>query len=374
MKRDSIVITRRDFITKAAVAGAVVTTPAFLAACGNDDDQPSPAAATVAATAVPATPTATMAPEPVVHDVRFQFDWIKNVQFAGHFVADNQGYFADNNIAATLVQGGGGISTPVTINGPGIEIGAISFLSRTVDAIAAGADLIVLGAALQQSPIGFIYMPDNPVNSIEDLVGKRVGLQGESGIADVDTLFRINGLEPDYEYVPTGFDPSPVVEGEVDVYYAFLTNQPLALDARGIEHGVVSLGDLGWTRYGRLWTTTRTYLAENRDAVVGYMRAGIKGWEHAFADNALAVDLTVNEYGVDLGLDADTEAAQLVAQSAFMTSDVTEAKGLMWLDEAVIEGEYEGLRIAGRENLPAIGDLWDQSVLEEVFDGATTLY
>ncbi|MCY3616781.1 MAG: hypothetical protein OXG66_03815, partial [Acidimicrobiaceae bacterium] len=74
------------------------------------------------------------------------------------------------------------------------------------------------------------------------------------------------------------------------------------------------------------------------------------------------------------GLDPANEAAQLVAQSAFMQSDVTAAKGLFWLDEATIEGEYEGLRVSGKENLPAIGDLWDQSVLEEVYAGATSLY
>ena len=338
-----------------ALTGVAVSSPALLAACSG-------------------TPGESAAPPPDLPDVRFQFDWIKNVQFAGHYVAADQGYFAAEGIEAMLVQGGGGIRTEVTINGPGIEMGASAFLSRTVDAMAAGADLVVLGAALQQSPIGFIYMPDNPINTIEDLVGKRIGLQGEAGITDVNTLFAINGIEPDFENVPVGFDPSAVVEGEVDAYYAFLTNQPLALVSQGIDHGVVSLGDLGWTRYGRLWVTTRTYLAENRDLVVGYMRAGIKGWEHAFADNALAVDLTVNTYGVDLGLDAQREAAQLVAQAEFMKSDTTAARGLFWLDEATIEGEYEGLRVAGRENLPAIDDLWDRSVLEEVYGGATSLY
>ena len=361
-------LSRRDFIQRSALVGAALGTPALLVACGDDNGADGAAVTPTTAAAAAAVPVAT------THDVRFQFDWIKNVQFAGHYVGENQGYFADNNVVPSFAQGGSGIATEVTTNGPGIDIGASSFLSRTIDAIAAGADLVVLGAALQQSPIGFIFLPDNPINSIEDLAGKRIGLQGDSGIADVNTLFGVNGLEPDYENVPTGFDPSPVVEGEVDAYYAFLTNQPLALEAQGIDHGVVSLGDLGWTRYGRLWVTTRTYLADNRDAVVGYLRGGIKGWEHAFADNALAVDLTVNEYGVDLGLDADNEAAQLVAQSAFMTSDVTAAKGLFWLDDAVLEGEFEGLRVAGREELPSIDDIWDRTVLEEVFDGATTLY
>ena len=339
-----------------AVTGVAVSSPALLAACSGTPGEPA------------------AAPPPDLPDVRFQLDWIKNVQFAGHYVAADQGYFAAEGIEAVLAQGGGGIATEVTINGPGIELGASSFLSRTIDAMAAGADLVVLGAALQQSPIGFIYLPDNPINTVEDLVGKRIGLQGESGIADVNTLFGVNGVEPDYENVPVGFDPSPVVEGEVDAYYAFLTNQPLALQSRGIDHGTVSLGDLGWTRYGRLWVTTRTYLAENREAVVGYMRAGIKGWEHAFADNDLAVDLTVNTYGVDLGLDPANEANQLVAQSGFMKSDVTAAQGLFWLDEATLEGEYEGLRVAGKENLPAIDDLWDRSVLEEVYAGASSLY
>ena len=344
---------RRDFIQQSALAGTIlVGAPALLAAaCGDDDDSGA-----------------------TTNDVRFQFDWIKNVQFAGHYVGDNQGYFTENNVVPSFTQGGSGIKSEVTINGPGIDMGCSAFLSRTIDAVASGADLVVLGAALPQSPIGFIFMPENPINSIEDLVGRRIGLQGASGIADVDTLFGVNGLEPDYEHVPTGYDPMPVVEGDVDAYYAFLTNQPLALTAKGIDHGVVSLADLGWTRYGRLWVTTRTYLADNRDAVIGYLRGCIKGWEHAFADNALAVDLTVNEYGVELGLDADREAAQLVAQSAFMTSAVTEAKGLFWLDDAVLEGEYEGLRFAGRKNLPEVDAIWDRTVLGEVFDGATTLY
>ncbi|MDE0652319.1 MAG: ABC transporter substrate-binding protein [bacterium] len=336
-----------------------MSSPALLAACRDSSDKTGENGSEASEVAT---------------QVRFQFDWIKNVQFAGHYVAEDQGYFAAEGVSAELVQGGGGIATEVTINGPRINLGASSFLSRTVDAIAAGADLVVLGAALQQSPIGFIYMPDNPINSIHDLVGKRIGLQGEAGIADVNTLFGVNGLQPEYENVPVGFDPSPVVEGEVDAYYAFLTNQPLALEARGIDHGVVSLGDLGWTRYGRLWVTTRTFLAENRAAVVGYMRAGIKGWEHAFADSDLAVDLTVNTYGVDLGLDPQAEAAQLAAQSEFMKSSVTAAKGLFWLDDTTLEGEYEGLRVAGREDLPAVASLWDRSVLEEVYDGATSLY
>ena len=355
-----------------AFVGAVAGSPLLLAACGDDSGDAAPT--TTAGPTTTASPATTTEAPPAVADVRFQFDWIKNVQFAGHYVAEDQGYFAAEGVNAGFAQGGGGIATEVTVNGPGIEMGASSFLSRTIDAMAAGADLVVLGAALQQSPIGFIYLPDNPINTIEDLVGKRIGLQGESGIADVNTLFGVNGVEPDYENVPVGFDPSPVVEGEVDAYYAFLTNQPLALQSRGIDHGTVSLGDLGWTRYGRLWVTTRTYLAENRDAVVGYMRAGIKGWEHAFADNDLAVDLTVNTHGVDLGLDPANEASQLVAQSAFMKSDVTAAKGLLWMDEATIEGEYEGLRVSGKENLPAMDDLWDRSVLEDVYAGTTSLY
>ena len=174
-------LSRRDFIWRSALAGAVVGSPALLAACGDDesDSEGSAAPATTAAAATTAAPTTTAAPAPT--DVRFQFDWIKNVQFAGHYVAADQGYFEAEGINAHLAQGGGGIATEVTINGPGIELGASSFLSRTIDAIEAGADLVVLGAALQQSPIGFIYLPDNPINTVEDLVGKRIGPTGGVG-------------------------------------------------------------------------------------------------------------------------------------------------------------------------------------------------
>ncbi|MCY4665976.1 MAG: ABC transporter substrate-binding protein [Acidimicrobiaceae bacterium] len=164
-----------------AFVGAVAGSPLLLAACGDDSGDAAPT--TTAGPTTTASPATTTEAPPEVADVRFQFDWIKNVQFAGHYVAEDQGYFAAEGVNAGFAQGGGGIATEVTVNGPGIEMGASSFLSRTIDAMAAGADLVVLGAALQQSPIGFIYLPDNPINTIEDLVGKRIGLQGESGIA-----------------------------------------------------------------------------------------------------------------------------------------------------------------------------------------------
>jgi ABC-type nitrate/sulfonate/bicarbonate transport system substrate-binding protein len=120
--------------------------------------------------------------------------------------------------------------------------------------------------------------------------------------------------------------------------------------------------------------TKRDYLTSNRDAVVGFLRATIEGWEQAIKDPAEGVQLTLDVYGKDLGLDQPTEAAQLDAQLPLMQSDLTQQKGLYWMDMDLLSGPmYEALRKGGRDSLPDPNQLVDLSVLEDAYQGKTSL-
>lgn len=347
---------RRRFLRSAAVAGGALLVPStLLAACGGDDEAGDGGTR-----------------------LRYQLDWLKNSQFSGLYIADDRGYYADEGLTVRLLPGADVASHEAVVAGGGAEMGTSSFLSRIVDAVNAGSDLVVVGAALQQSPIGLMSMADNPIQTAEDILGKRIGLQ-EGATAEIQLILQLNGLDPeDWTEVPVGFDPSPLLDGEVDAYYAYLTSQPLAFESQGLVEGedfvVVSFQDLGWYQYGTLAITQRSYLEDNRDAVVGYLRGSIKGWEAAIEDPAEGVRLTMEVYGVDLGLDEENEAAQLDAQIPFMQSDLTAEKGLYWMDMDLLSGPmYEALRQGGRDELPEPDSLVDLTVLEEVYDGSTSL-
>ncbi|MFL5798846.1 MAG: ABC transporter substrate-binding protein [Actinomycetota bacterium] len=351
-------LSRRDFLKTSLIAGGALAGSWVLAACGNGSGGGSGGGG--------------------LTSIRYQLDWIKNSQFAGFYIADDAGYYKDEGLKVTLLPGADVASHEAVVAGGGAEIGTSSFLSRIVDAVNAGSDLVVVGAGFQQSPIGLMSMADNPIKTAQDIVGKKIGLQ-EGATSEIKLILKLNGLNPDdWTEVPVGYDPGPLLRGQVDGYYAYLTNQPLIFEDRGLKLGkdfvVVSFQDLGWYQYGFLAITKRTYLEQNRDHVVGFMRATIKGWERTIQDPSLGIKLTLEKYGKDLGLKEHTETATLNAQLPLMQSPLTKQKGLYWMDMDLLSGPmYTALRKGGRSELPAPDKLVDLSVLQDVYNGKTSL-
>jgi ABC-type nitrate/sulfonate/bicarbonate transport system substrate-binding protein len=351
-------LSRREFLKTSLVVGGAVALPSWLlAACGSGSSGAGGGNLTL---------------------VRYQLDWIKNSEFAGFYIADAEGYYKQEGLTVKLLPGADVASHEAVVAGGGAEIGTSSFLSRIVDAVNSGSDLVVVGAGFQQSPIGLMSMAKNPIRTAKDMVGKRIGLQ-EGSTSEIKLILKLNGLDPNnWKEVLVGFDPSPLLHGQVDAYYAYLTNQPLIFESMGLKEGkdfvVVSFQDLGWYQYGFLAITKRAYLEQHRDHVVGFMRATIKGWERAIQDPQLGIRLTMQKYGKNLGLKEPTEVASLNAQLPLMQSPLTNKKGLYWMDLDLLAGQmYEALRKGGRSKLPAPDKLVDLSVLRDVYGGKTKL-
>lgn len=298
-----------------------------------------------------------------VTDISFQLDWVKNNQFAGFFEADAEGYYADENLSVDFLDGGDVASTAAVIAGGGADIGIVSNMARFVDAIATGADLVVVGAMYQTSPAGLMSLPDLAITSIDDLVGLRIGTD-EAGSADINTLFAVNGLEPDWELVRVGWDAAPLFEDQIDAYYAYLTSQPVSYELEGIDVSTVAFADLGYDDYAGLIVTTREFLDENPEAVAGFMAASQAGWADAIADPAGAIALTLSEYGADLGLDEAAELAAFEAMLPFIQSDTTDASGLFAIDLDRISGSiYDTLTASGRTDLPDVDTAFDADIV-----------
>ncbi|MCU1375079.1 MAG: transporter substrate-binding protein, partial [Actinomycetia bacterium] len=90
---------RRSFLRRGAVGVAGVTVlPAVLAACGSD----SKSSASSATTQKP--------PQQSGSDLGtldFQFSWVKNVEFAGEYIADDKGYYEKVGFSKVNFMSGG---------------------------------------------------------------------------------------------------------------------------------------------------------------------------------------------------------------------------------------------------------------------------
>ncbi|WP_052666019.1 ABC transporter substrate-binding protein [Nitriliruptor alkaliphilus] len=358
----------RRWTTRWAIGIALVM--AATACAGTPDGRSGPTTAPESTAASPAsTPEDEASATP--DDLTVSLGWIKNVEFAGMWLGLDRGYYADNGIDLTVLPGGPQGSEPVVsvLSGES-QIGIQSALGSVMEAISQDNDLVIFGAMFQDGVAGVVSLADNPIRTPEDLVGIR--FLGQEGIDTfIDAVFELNGLDGTYEFIPAGFSPQPLVDGDGEAYSAFLTNQPITLEVdygmvSGQDYFTVTWGELGLPAYADLFFATREWLDANRDLAVRFMRATLRGWEENATDPEAAARLAVEKYGVDLGLDLAQQIRQNELQTDLMVSDATKDHGLLWVDtEWVVGPVAEGLRAAGFSVPDDIASHIDMSILTE---------
>lgn len=250
---------------------------------------------------------------------------------------------------------------------------------RVFQAMAEGGDdWVLFGTQFQTSPAGVISLPDRPVREAADLQGiKFLGQPGAENL--VRAALKIGGFDEDgYEFIPAGWTPEPLMERQGEAYSCFLTNQALILAAQGYVEGedyvTATWDDLGVGLYCNISFAPRSYVEENHDLLVRFMRGMVKGWEVNEHDPAYAAGLATNKYGVDLGLDLNQQIEENKMQIGMMKNDLTDRKGLFWIDPDVVEDQmYPTMEAIGVSPLPDFNKLIDLSILEDAYAGRTSM-
>lgn len=354
--------TRRDFLRRSGYTGGVLLSlpaaSALLAACGSDDDEP--AAATTATTAAAATAT-TAAPAPVeMTDVSFQLGWTKLVQFGGHFMALDRGYFEEEGISAEFVSGGPGIDPVADVASGAILMGDADG-SGLVIAREAGIPVRAFAAIFQKSPFSVMSPAGTPIGSLEDMVGKTIGLP-DGYRPQLTVLLEGAGIDPaDVNMVPVGFDPAVLSSGQVDGYMGYATSQGVALREGGFDINVVYNSDLGDQGYGNAFFATDETIETQSELLIRWLRADLRGWEDAVADPVGMAERVTELYGAETGVELAAEIASAEAQVELIQGN---ENGLLWIDEEVFAATASLSFAAGavESELP-VEDLMTQEIL-----------
>lgn len=310
-------------------------------------------------------------------ELAIQFGWIKNAEFAGNYMADTFGYYTDEGFSSVALLGGGPAVDPIA---PLIAGDALFSYAASEQVAAAvtneDAPLVVIGANFQTNPFCLLYESDSPLESAEDLRGKTIGVQAVNEPVWQAAL-EANGLEegtgPDQvNRIPVEFDPAPLVSGEVDGFFSFVSNEPNILRTEeGMDVGCLMLGDIGVDLYQQLYVTTQDNLESRFDELVAAMTAEVKGWQHAFADPEEAERLTLEVYGADLDLPVESQALELADQEELITAGDTAETGIFYMTEERIAENVELLNSIGFD---VSEDMYTNAVLDEVYADGTELY
>lgn len=312
-------------------------------------------------------------------EINMQYSWIKNEEFAGEFYAYENGYYDEAGF--TEVNG---------ISGP--DTGVAKLLSDEVqvalsDAASIGAaiaeqdaPLKIVGATFQKNPFTILSTVDGGnIATPADLEGKRIGVQ-DSNANVFRALLSANGLsEDDVEIVPVDFDPTPLMDGSVDGFMAYLTNEALTVELAGYEITNLPYAENGVPFVAETYAVTDEYLAENCELVKALLLAEIKGWTDVFQNSTDDTVALVTEYyneaatgnaeGLEAAfgaLDPTKTGLALEATKELISTEETEANGLFTISDELQRQTVESLAAAGWE--VEVEDLFNTTIIDEIYE------
>src|SRR3954454_23288692 len=155
---------RRDLLRLGGRTAAGLTvmgaTGGFLAACASDSST---------------TPTPSGVPS--LGTLNYQLSWIKNVEFAGQYLADANGYYKAAGFSAVNLMAGGPTVSQDSVVAAGKALVGISSPDITGAAIGKGAPLVIIGAQYQKNPFAIMSLASAPITVPTDMIGRKIGVQ-----------------------------------------------------------------------------------------------------------------------------------------------------------------------------------------------------
>ncbi|MDQ6697604.1 MAG: ABC transporter substrate-binding protein [Actinomycetota bacterium] len=351
---------RRDFLRRSALAGAGVAllSSPLLAACGSDSKKVS-TTKSGGKTGSGSGGTASLG------TLTYQLSWIKNTEFAGQYLADSKGYYKESGFDGVNLLSGGPTVQQDAVVASGKAFVGISSPDITASAILKGAPTILIGAIFQKNPFAVMSLAKSPINTPKDLIGKKIGVQSTNESV-WKAFLKANKIdESKVTLVPAQFDPQPLVAGEVDGWFSFITNEPNLLKVKGVETTTFLLNDYGYPLVSQVYVVQKDALTKDRDKLKALMKAEIKGWHDAIKDPSAGPKLVVSKYGNDLKLDVPEQTLESKAQNKLIVSDETKANGIFTVSDKLLAESMATLKLAGVDI--AQDKLFDLSLIDDVY-------
>ena len=212
--------------------------------------------------------------------VSVQLKWLHQAQFAGFYAADQRGYYAQEGLAVSFIEGG-----------PGVDVFAPVLQGTAQFGVAAGDELIVaraegypvraIAAIYRRSPVVFISLADSAVTRPHDFPGKTIRVSADL-VPSLHAMTNRVGVSPDqYHEVILPSDVAAFASGEVPVWEAYLDGLAEAVRQAGYEINVIYPDDYGVHFYGDILFATDDVLSEDPDLAVRFLRATVRGWTYA---------------------------------------------------------------------------------------------
>ena len=250
-------------------------------------------------------------------DVTLQLKWVTQSQFAGYYVALDQGFYEDEDLNVTVLAGGPDIAPTQVIAGGGADV-VVEWMPAALAARENGLPLVNIAQPFKSSGMMLTCWGDVGIAAPADLANRTLGVwffgneypflswMSQLGIATTGKA------EGSVEVLKQGFNVDPLLQRQADCISTMNYNEYWQVIDAGVgadelvtfkyqDQGVATMED------GLYVLEENLSDAEFTDKMTRFVRASMKGWKWAEAnpEDAAMIVLDYDETG------AQTEEHQI---------------------------------------------------------------
>ncbi len=241
-------------------------------------------------------------------DVTLQLKWVTQAQFAGYYVALDQGFYEEEGLNVTINPGGPDIAPPQVIAGGGADV-IVEWMPAALAAREAGLPLVNIAQPFKSSGMMLTCRNDSGVTSTDDFPGQTLGVWFFGNeypfLSWMSTLgYSTEGGPDGVTVLRQGFNVDPLLQNQAACISTMTYNEYWQVIDAGFtpedltvfkyeDQGVATLEDGLWVLEDRLADPAFV------ETMAKFVRASMRGWKWAEEnpDEAAMIVLENDETG-----------------------------------------------------------------------------
>ena len=156
-------------------------------------------------------------------EVRVQLQWVAQAQFAGYFVANDLGFYEDECLTVSILEGAVEIVPQTVLATGGAEFG-LAWVPKALVSRTQGADIVNIAQVFERSGTLMVSFADSGISEPSDWAGKTVGNWGFGNEFELTAAIEKFAVD-DVDLVGQSFDMLALLQGELDAAEAMIYNE-----------------------------------------------------------------------------------------------------------------------------------------------------
>ena len=284
-------------------------------------------------------------------EVTLQLQWVTQAQFAGYYVALDQGFYEEEDLDVTIKAGGPDIAPPQVLAGGGADV-MLNWMPSALAARERGLPVVNIAQPFKTSGLMLTCWKDTGITGPQDFKGRTIGVWFFGNEYPFLSWMSQEGISTDggddgVTVLKQGFNVDPLLQRQADCISTMTYNEYWQV----IDAGV-SPDELVTFKYEDMGVATLEdgmYVLEENlqdpafvDKMTRFVRASMKGWKWAEENPEAAAEIVLDND--ETGAQTETHQKRMMGEIAKLTAGSNGA-----LDPADFERTVETLLAGGSD-------------------------